>query len=629
MANESKYSVIISAVDQTQAAFNGIRDGLGKISGVAGLVTTALGAVGVSVGSISFGTMVKDTIDTADAMGKAAAKAGLATKEFSALAYAAKFSDMDVEAFGLSMKGLNTHIADAVRGGAGAQQSFTALGVSIKNQDGTLRDADLVLLDIADKFQKMPDGIEKSDLAVKTFGKSGLSMIPMLNAGADSIVQLTDEAYKMGKVIDGQTAAAAERFNDNMTRAGAGIDGLKNQIGIGLLPVLNGLMDKFMEAGGGMDEFGNKTSGALSQANVMKWAEGALTGLAWVVDSAHGVVVLVKDIGGSFGAMAAAVGAVLRGEFEEAKAINAQWQEDSLALYEGYEPLRDKTKKFFDELSRTVSFAGQSIVVDTAEHAAAAQAIYDQAAADGKAKAAGVTMKTTAELDKQHKIAEKYAEEAKKISMGEYDYAIAKIKERYKIELDAVKGMKDEHLLAAQIQKKMDDEIGAVSAKLNTMRIGANGLLTDATAKGAADRVAIEKNAAQAIAAAQQPAYAAKMAVASAGSWIDQRTSIQTHSVDEIFAAATSNTALPGFAVGGSFIVPGSGGTDTTPVKFMATPGELVEIKTPAQQRASAAGNTFNFYGINDVGEIMRQIQSVLRTNPGALSPGGLMARAG
>lgn len=42
-----------------------------------------------------------------------------------------------------------------------------------------------------------------------------------------------------------------------------------------------------------------------------------------------------------------------------------------------------------------------------------------------------------------------------------------------------------------------------------------------------------------------------------------------------------------GFASGGSFVVGGNGGTDSTPVAFMATPGERVTIETPAQQAIS------------------------------------------
>lgn len=44
------------------------------------------------------------------------------------------------------------------------------------------------------------------------------------------------------------------------------------------------------------------------------------------------------------------------------------------------------------------------------------------------------------------------------------------------------------------------------------------------------------------------------------------------------------------FATGGSFIVGGNGGTDTTPVRFKATRGERVTIETPEQQRAGRGG---------------------------------------
>jgi hypothetical protein len=44
------------------------------------------------------------------------------------------------------------------------------------------------------------------------------------------------------------------------------------------------------------------------------------------------------------------------------------------------------------------------------------------------------------------------------------------------------------------------------------------------------------------------------------------------------------NAGLPAYANGGSFNVGGSGGTDSQLVKFRATPGEQVSIKTPGQQ---------------------------------------------
>ena len=50
------------------------------------------------------------------------------------------------------------------------------------------------------------------------------------------------------------------------------------------------------------------------------------------------------------------------------------------------------------------------------------------------------------------------------------------------------------------------------------------------------------------------------------------------------------------FATGGDFTVGGSGGTDSQLVSFMATPGERVSVRTPAQADGGGGGQVNNFY---------------------------------
>lgn len=58
-----------------------------------------------------------------------------------------------------------------------------------------------------------------------------------------------------------------------------------------------------------------------------------------------------------------------------------------------------------------------------------------------------------------------------------------------------------------------------------------------------------------------------------------------------------------GFATGGSFRVPGSGGVDTMPVGFWATPGETVSVRRPGDVEPASVGVQVivNNYGNNDV----------------------------
>ncbi len=94
------------------------------------------------------------------------------------------------------------------------------------------------------------------------------------------------------------------------------------------------------------------------------------------------------------------------------------------------------------------------------------------------------------------------------------------------------------------------------------------------------------------------------------------------------------------FASGGSFMVGGSGGTDTTPVQFRATPGERVIVQTPEQQRASDAGggngrpgavSVHNHFDKRELLQALdgpdgeRVVHNIIRKNAGAIR--GLLGR--
>jgi len=61
---------------------------------------------------------------------------------------------------------LSKNMLAAAQGSKEQREKFAALGVEFKNQDGTLRSANVVLEDIADRFQTMPDRATKTALSL-------------------------------------------------------------------------------------------------------------------------------------------------------------------------------------------------------------------------------------------------------------------------------------------------------------------------------------------------------------------------------------------------------------------------------------------------------------------------------
>jgi hypothetical protein len=91
----------------------------------------------------------------------------------------------------------------------------------------------------------MPDGVQKTALAMNIFGKAGADLVPLLNAGADGIEALQERAKELGIVFDDITAKQAELFNDKMAELKTVFTGIVTQISIGLLPALSATVDAF------------------------------------------------------------------------------------------------------------------------------------------------------------------------------------------------------------------------------------------------------------------------------------------------------------------------------------------------------------------------------------------------
>lgn len=245
---QDRAQILIRAVDDTRGAFDSIRGNLGKLGDQAGRVRGLLAGLGVSLSAAGFVAMVKGAIDTADELNKLSQKIGISVEALSTLRFAAQLSDVSLETLQKGIKGLSQGIVEAGTGVGDGAAMFQALGISVKNADGTLASTESVLLKVADVFANLEDGAVKTSLAVKLFGKSGMEMIPFLNQGAAGINQITSEAERLGLKLDTESARAAENFNDNLTALKASSSALGISLAKDLLPELTNITNAMREA---------------------------------------------------------------------------------------------------------------------------------------------------------------------------------------------------------------------------------------------------------------------------------------------------------------------------------------------------------------------------------------------
>jgi hypothetical protein len=215
-----------------------------SVSRMASRATAALAGV-FTVGAII--DMGRKALDTADALGTAAEKAQMSVEQFSALAYAAKQSDVPMDALETSIKKLSESIALAGGGNEKFMDTFKRLGVSVKDSRGQVRDTHAVLEDVASAFAKAKDGPEKVAVAMQLMGRSGEAAIPLLNKGAAAIVRLEADAERLGKTMDAQTAAAANQFHKDLDTLTDSSAALARTLAGTLLPPLDDILKSMIE----------------------------------------------------------------------------------------------------------------------------------------------------------------------------------------------------------------------------------------------------------------------------------------------------------------------------------------------------------------------------------------------
>lgn len=245
---QDRAQLLITAVDQTRSAFDSIRGNLVKLGDESNRVKGMLAGLGVTLSAAGFVAMIKSAIDAADHLNKLSQKIGISVEALSTLRFAAQLSDMSLESLQKGIKGLSQNITEANTGIGDGAQMFEALGISVKNADGSMKSTDEVLLQVANVFAHLEDGAVKTALAVKLFGKSGMDMIPLLNQGAAGINQLTAEAARLGLKLTTETARSAEAFNDNLTALKASSSALGISLARDFLPELINITNAMREA---------------------------------------------------------------------------------------------------------------------------------------------------------------------------------------------------------------------------------------------------------------------------------------------------------------------------------------------------------------------------------------------
>jgi hypothetical protein len=193
-------------VMKADAAFNRAAIGAAKW----GIATTSAAVAG---GAAIF----QMTANSADEFSKTARMIGITTEQLQALSYAGDMQGVTNESMTSSLMKLNKNMGD-LRVGSGTLAAY--IGKVDKGFLKTLKSTD----NAEDAFRLIMEAIKntsdefgKAALAQAAFGRAGMDMLKLAEAGSKGIKQLTDEARAFGLISD-DAANSAEVWNDELAR---------------------------------------------------------------------------------------------------------------------------------------------------------------------------------------------------------------------------------------------------------------------------------------------------------------------------------------------------------------------------------------------------------------------------
>jgi len=203
-----------------------------------------LGELILGEGASLFG-LAETTTNAAVEFKKTAEGVGTTATRIQELVWAGKKWDIQASSITMSLRRLSTGAVEASRGSAQAARTLMEAGVhDMYNDKGGLLRSDQLLLQVAQKFRTMGSDALKAGLAQQVFGRSSSEIITLLNRlGTEGFEKAAAEAHKFGGVMDEEAIKKSEAFKESINTLRAMITGLRNTIGLALMPAIEAMVD--------------------------------------------------------------------------------------------------------------------------------------------------------------------------------------------------------------------------------------------------------------------------------------------------------------------------------------------------------------------------------------------------
>lgn len=223
VASMVKAGAALGAMKVAATAVVGAIKGIGKA------------AVGAAKSVWKLGT---DAGEWADALITQSNQTGVDTVTLQEWGYAARFVDTEVSTMTNGMKKLTKAYAKGTSSKKKSVRVTKGVTVSLKKENGELKSQAEFYYDVIDSLHGMTNIAQRNAAAQQIFGKSYTDMLPLIETGTAALRAYGQEAHEMGVIISSDNVYALGAFDDKMQQFDATMQGIKTNLAVAFLPVL-------------------------------------------------------------------------------------------------------------------------------------------------------------------------------------------------------------------------------------------------------------------------------------------------------------------------------------------------------------------------------------------------------
>jgi hypothetical protein len=216
----------------------------GAFSTVIGFILKFTAVMTAAAAGVTF--FINRNIQLIDRLGKVSNVTGFTVRQLQDFRLAAELSGVSSDQADIALRRFSRRLGEAGRNTGELLPALRRLGISVRDDEGNLRNVNDVLLDFADGIKATKGETAQLSLAFKAFDSEGAELVQTLTEGREGLLRFNDVIEVLGGTVSEKTIQDITALNDKITLLTNVITTLVQETIGKLAPAFNELADRIL-----------------------------------------------------------------------------------------------------------------------------------------------------------------------------------------------------------------------------------------------------------------------------------------------------------------------------------------------------------------------------------------------